>query len=69
MTKHFPLSALPVAWSETAKGPKEGKKKTALYRNYLDTKLFDKIQHSKEVQLSSAYVEHEIYDNGFELML
>ena len=68
MTKHFPLSALPVAWSETAKGPKEGKK-TALYRNYLDTELFDKIQHSKEVQLSSAYVEHEIYDNGFELML
>ena len=68
MTKHFPLSALPIAWSETTKGLKKVKK-TALYRNYLDTELFDKIQHSKEVQLSSAYVEHEIYDNGFELML
>ena len=39
--------------SETTKWRKEGKK-TALYRNYLDTKLFDKIQYSKEVQLSSA---------------
>ena len=68
MTKHFPLYALPIAWSETTKGLKKVKK-TALYRNYLDTELFDKIQHSKEVQLSSSYVEHEIYDNGFELML